>query len=133
MLVSHLYRTVHMNRNRLTLNLSVLDSIADILRTPSIHLATSAEGGTQNLLDGPLEVLGQRLKPHRPCDRDDLIERNRLGVLDVLLLLTVTRGLLEGLDDEGRGRGNNGDSGLTVLDGQADCDAQTFLEKQIYQ
>jgi hypothetical protein len=47
-------------------------------------------------------------------------------VLDVLLLLAVTRRLLEGLDDKGRGGGNNGDSGLTVLDGQADGDTETL-------
>jgi hypothetical protein len=47
-------------------------------------------------------------------------------VLDVLLLLAVTRGLLESLDDEGRSGGNDGDSGLTVLDGQLDCDTETL-------
>ena len=47
-------------------------------------------------------------------------------MLDVLLLLPVTRGLLEGLDDERRGGGNDGDSGLTVLDGQLDRDAETL-------
>ena len=48
------------------------------------------------------------------------------GVLDVLLLLAVARGLLERLDDERRGRGDHGDSGLTVLDGQLDRDAETL-------
>jgi hypothetical protein len=47
-------------------------------------------------------------------------------VLDVLLLLAVARGLLEGLDDKGRGRGNDGNGGLTVLDGQLDSDPQTL-------
>jgi len=48
-------------------------------------------------------------------------------VLDVLLLLAVSRRLFEGLDDEGRGGWNNGDSGLTVLDSEPDRDTETFL------
>ena len=44
-------------------------------------------------------------------------------MLDVLLLLAVSRGLLECLDDErGCGR-DDGNGGLTVLNGQADGDA----------
>lgn len=38
--------------------------------------------------------------------------------LTVLLLLSVPGRLLEGLDDEGSGRGHHGDGGLAVLDGQ---------------
>ena len=63
---------------------------------------------------------------HGAADLDDLVKRDGLGVLDVLLLFAVTRGLLEGLDDKGGGGGNNGNSGLTVLDGQADSDAETL-------
>jgi len=48
-------------------------------------------------------------------------------VLDVLLLLAVSWGLLEGLDDEGRGRWDNGDLGLTVLDSELDSYTETFL------
>lgn len=47
-------------------------------------------------------------------------------MLDVLLLLPVSRWLLEGLDNERRGGGNNRDGGLTVLDGQLDGDAKTL-------
>ena len=47
-------------------------------------------------------------------------------MLDVLLLLAVTRWLLEGLDDEGRGGWNNGDGGLTVLDGKTDGNAESL-------
>lgn len=63
---------------------------------------------------------------HGAADLDDLVERDGLGVLDVLLLFAVTRGLLEGLDDKGGGGGNDRDGGLTVLDGQADGDAETL-------
>jgi hypothetical protein len=48
-------------------------------------------------------------------------------VLDVLLLLAVSWGLLESLDDEGRCGGNDGNGGLSVLDGETDGDTETFL------
>jgi len=47
-------------------------------------------------------------------------------VFDVLLLLSVTRGLLQGLDDQGRGRRYNGHCRLTVLNRQRNGDLQTF-------
>ena len=47
-------------------------------------------------------------------------------MLDVLLLLAVTRWLLKGLDDEGRGGWNNGDGSLTVLDGKTDGNAESL-------
>lgn len=72
----------------------------DGLGTLSIDLASDREGGSENLLDSARQVLGHGLEPHLACDLNDLIQRDRLGVLDVLLLLAVTWGLLEGLDDE---------------------------------
>ena len=48
-------------------------------------------------------------------------------MLDVLLLLAVTRWLLEGLDDERRGGWDDRDGSLTVLDGQANGDTETLL------
>lgn len=48
-------------------------------------------------------------------------------MLDVLLLLSVAGRLLEGFDDEGRGGGNDGDGGLSVLDGELYGNSETFL------
>jgi len=48
-------------------------------------------------------------------------------VLDVLLLLAIAGGFLEGADDQGRRSGNDGDSGLTVLNGELDSDTETLL------
>jgi hypothetical protein len=48
-------------------------------------------------------------------------------VLDVLLLLAVTRWLLEGLDDEGGSGWDDRHGCLTVLDGESDSDAESFL------
>jgi hypothetical protein len=92
-------------RKKLTLNLAGLDVIGDALGGAAVDLATGGESSADNLKDGTLDGL---------------------GVLDVLLLFAVTRGLLEGLDDQGGGRGNDRDGGLTVLDGQADGDAETL-------
>ena len=47
-------------------------------------------------------------------------------MLDVLDLLAVPLGLLERLDDERRGGGNDGDLGLSVLDGELDGDAEAL-------
>lgn len=111
-----------------TVNLASLDVIANILGAATIDLAANRESGTEDLKDGTLELLGKRTVLHDACDVENLIKSNGLGVLDVLLLLAVTRGLLEGLDDKGRGGGNNRDSGLTVLDGESDRDTETLLQ-----
>jgi hypothetical protein len=108
------------------LNLARLDVIGDVLGAATVNLATSAKSGSENLLNGTLQILGHRLEPHGAGNVDDLLKGNTLGVLDVLLLLAVTRRLLEGLDDERRSGGNNGDGGLTVLDGQFDRDTETL-------
>jgi hypothetical protein len=52
-------------------------------------------------------------------------------VLDVLFLLSVSRGLLQGFDDKGRSRGDDGDGSLSVLNSELYCDAEAFLWKTI--
>jgi hypothetical protein len=56
----------------------------------------------------------------------DLVKSHVSRVSDVLLLLSVTRGLLEGLDDEGGSGGNDRGDGLSVLDGQLDGDLESL-------
>lgn len=111
---------------KLTLNLAVLNVVGDVLGGTAINLAASGESGTEDLLDGALKRLGHRLEPHGAGNVNDLVQRDGLGVLDVLLLLTVTRGLLESLDNQGGSGGNDRDGGLTVLDGEADRDTETL-------
>lgn len=47
-------------------------------------------------------------------------------MLDVLLLLPVTRWLFQGSNDKGGSRWDDRDSSLSVLDGELDRDAKTF-------
>jgi hypothetical protein len=108
------------------INLARLDVVADILGATSINLATDRESGTQDFKDSSTKLLGKGARAHGTSDVDDVVERDGLGVLDVLLLLAVTRRLLEGLDHEGRSRGNDRDRSLTVLDGELDGDTETF-------
>ena len=49
-------------------------------------------------------------------------------MLDVLLLLSVARGFLEGFDDEGRSGWDNRYCCLSVLDSESDCNTKTFLK-----
>lgn len=108
------------------LDLAGLDVVGDSLGAAAVNLATGGESSSEDLKNGTLEGLGHGLEAHGLGDGNDLVKRNGLGVLDVLLLLAVPGRLLEGLDDEGRGGGNDGDGSLTVLDGQLDSDAQTL-------
>lgn len=111
----------------LTVNLTRSDRILDRLGALSVNLATDAEGGAQDLLDDTLQGLGETLEAHGASDLDDLVQADRLVVLDVLLLLAVAGRLLEGADHEGGGGRDNRHGGLTVLDGELAGDAQTLL------
>ena len=113
-------------RTQLTVNLASLDVVADVLGAAAIDLAADGEGSTEDLQDGTLEALGHGAVTHGASNLNNVVEGDRLAVLDVLLLLAVTRGLLEGLDDQRRGGGDNRDSGLTVLDGQTHSHTQTL-------
>ena len=110
-----------------TLDSAAGNIVLDSLGAAAIDLAADTVGGSQNFLHVTLEGLGEGLELHDTGDLDDLIEGYRLGVLDVLLLLAVSRGLLQGLNDQGGGGGNDGDSGLTVLDGELNGDTEALL------
>src|SRR5690606_5131716 len=69
------------------LNLASLNVVRDVLRAAAVDLASNRESSTKDLLDGALKLTRQRLGPHGASDLNDLVERDGLGVLDVLLLL----------------------------------------------
>lgn len=116
----------------LTINGTLLDFVTDVLGAAAVNLATDRECGTEDFEHGSSKLLGERLvgASHGAGNVDDFVQRDRLGVLDVLLLLSVTRWLLEGSDDERRGRWHNRDGSLSVLDGELDGDSQTFLSRR---
>ena len=93
----------------------------------AVNSGTNRLGSTENLLDGTLKRLGKRLGSHLTGNVNDLVQRNRTVVLDVLLLLSVSWGLLKSTNDQRRGRGNNRDSSLTVLDGKLNSDTDTLV------
>lgn len=88
--------------------------------------AADRHGGAQHLLDGARQVGGARPVPHLARHLDDVLQGDVARVLDVLGLLAVADGLLQGLDDQGGGRGHDLDLGLAVLDDQLDRDAQAL-------
>jgi hypothetical protein len=93
----------------LTIDLASLDVLLNILGAATVNLAANGERSSENLKDGTLEGLGHGAGTHGAGHLNNLVEGDGLVVLDVLLLLAVTRGLLEGLDDQGRGGGNDRD------------------------
>jgi len=111
----------------LTVNVSAVNALNDDLGRLAVDLATDTVSGAEDLLHGALELLGKGLVAHGTGNLDDLVEADRLVVLDVLLLLPVARGLLQRLDDKGGSSRDDRDSRLTVLDGELDGHAQAFL------
>jgi hypothetical protein len=92
----------------------------------AVNSAANRESSTKDFLDGTLKLTSEGLVAHSTGDLNNVIKSDVTRVLDVLLLLAITRGLLESLDDQGRGGGNNGDLSLTVLDGQLNSDTETL-------
>ena len=75
------------------LNLALVDGVDDVVRGLAVNGAANRLGSAENLLRDTRKLLRQRLGAHCPCNLPDLVERDVAGVLDVLLLLAVTRGL----------------------------------------
>ena len=92
----------------------------------TIDGASDGLSGAQDLLHDSGQLLGLGPGLHHPGGVDDVVHGDVAVVLDVLHLLPVPGGLLEGLDDEGGGRGDDADLGLPVLDGQLDGDLQAL-------
>lgn len=82
-----------------TVYLACFNGIANSLGALAIHLTPNTKCGAEDFLHGALKVFCKRLVSHCPRNLDDLIKIDGFIVLDVLLLLTVPRGLLESLDD----------------------------------
>jgi hypothetical protein len=92
------------------------DLLLDGLGGLAIDAAADGHGGAEHLHDAALHVRSHGLALGLLGDLEDLREGNVAIVLDVLDLLAVTGGLLEGTDEAGRNRGGHGNGGDTVLD-----------------
>lgn len=108
------------------LHCTTVDVIYDVMRVAAIHIAAHRLCSTQDLLDSSRKFSGQRAVSHLPGNVDNLIKSDVSTVFNVLLLLPVSWWLLEGFDDQGRGRGNHLNLSLSVLDGQFHCNPETF-------
>jgi len=103
-----------------------IDLLNDGVGVALVDGASNRLGCAEDFLDGARELLGHTAFTHGAGDRDDVVQGQVTAVLDVLDLLAVTWGLLEGLDDEGGSAGNDLDTSLTVLDDQLDGDLQAL-------
>lgn len=108
------------------INLTSVNGLNNVVRVLELDTAADRLGSTQDLLSDGGQSLTERLLSHLSGDLEDLVKRNVTTVLDVLVLLSVSRRLLQGSDDERRGRWNNGGGGLSVLDSQLDSDLDTL-------
>lgn len=90
---------INVRHTRLTLNLARINRVADRFRALAVYLTANTERCAEDFLHRTLQLLGHALEPHLTGNLDDLIERDGLGVLNVLFLLSISRRLLERLDD----------------------------------
>ena len=89
---------------------------SDILRALSVDGAAEGDTGSEDFLDGSLELDGHTLGAKLLGNIDNVSKLEVAVVLHVLLLLSVAGTLLESLNDEGSGSGQDGDEALSVLD-----------------
>ena len=82
----------------------------------AIDSAADRHASAEDFLHGSLEGRGVRLGAHLGSDFKDLVELDLAVVDDVLGLLAVTWGFLEGLEHERGGSGQDRDEALSVLD-----------------
>merc|ERR1712105_135268 len=107
-------------------DLALVDLVDDVVGSVTIDGAADRLGGAQDLLDGALQLARHGALPHDAGNVNDLVEGNIAAVFDVLDLLAVTWGLLEGADKQRGGAWNHAHRRLTILDRQLDSDAETF-------
>lgn len=105
---------------------SILDGSDHVSGGLVVNSATDSGAGTEDLQNSSGESLGERTGAHDLGNSDNVVEGDVSVVLNVLLLLAVTVGLVEGLDDQRGGSGDELDGSLTVLDDQLDGDADSL-------
>merc|ERR1719348_1546421 len=109
-----------------TVNGSVVDSIDDVVRVLSVNSAADRLSCAEDLLHDSAELPGHGPGPHDSCSGDDIIHGDVAAVLDVLDLLSVPWGFLEGLDNESSSTGDHRTLSLPVLDAELHGHLQTL-------
>ena len=105
---------------------NLLLNIAGVL---AIDGAADGDAGAEDFLDGSLQVSRVGLGAHLGGDLKNAIELDLTVVDDVLGLLAVTWGFLEGLENEGGSGGEDGNEALSVLDHDLNVDLDTLPGK----
>ena len=105
---------------------SVLDGGNHVVGVLLVDSAADTSAGTKDLQNGSRESLSERTGAHDLGDTDDVVESNVTRVLDVLLLLAISVGLLQGLNDQSGGGGHHLDLGLTVLNDKLNRNADSL-------
>jgi len=106
--------------------LTVVDLFNNALGVLVVNSASEGVASAQKLLDGTLKSSGERSGFHNLGAFNNLIESQVSVVLDVLDLLSISGFFVEFLDQDGRGRGEDGDGGSSVLDSHFDHDLNTL-------
>lgn len=92
-------------------------------------MATHAGAGSQDLTDGAAELTGKGLAAHLAGNINNLIQGQVTVMLNVLFLLTITRGLLQGLDDHAGSAGLHLKGGNTVGNSELNTDTEALVVK----
>jgi hypothetical protein len=110
-------------------DLTGVDLLLDIAGVLAVNSAADGHAGAEDFLDGTLEASGVALGAHLLGDLEDLVELDLAVVDNVLGLLAITWGFLEGLEHERSGGGEHGDKALSVLDHDLDVDLDSLPGK----
>ena len=108
------------------LELAELDLLDEGVWWDVLDGAADGLGGAEDLADGSRGGAGHRARAELLGDGEDVVVGDVAAVRDVLHLLAVARGLLEGADDEGGRARHDLDLGLPVLDEEVARDLQAL-------
>ena len=105
---------------------TAVDEALDGAGSHAVDSAANRLAGAEDLLAGASEGGSHGAGTHDAGNADEVVLGDVAVVLDVLLLLLVTDGLVEGLDDESGSAGDDLDGGLTVLHDELAGDTETL-------
>jgi hypothetical protein len=102
------------------------DLVDNVMWVFSVNGATDRVSSSQKFSANSSQIFGHGSVFHDSSGGQDIVPGDVTVVNDVLDLLSVSWGFFQSFDQERRGGWNDGDLGLSVLDGQLNGDLQTF-------